>query len=229
MVYKNIDISIVVKENRLEAMGCRSLVFDRPRGFVYEAGDWIDIKFGDKELKGGTTYSLSSSPTDDELMITFKDGASEIKRALTAMKPDERLRITQYGNDYKFTLNPHRVTTLIAGGVGIAPYRSMIREMITTESKNNVHLIYLNQSNDFLFLDELNLAEEKLSGLSITYIETKQLKRKDKEKAILAVVKSCNQSFYIAGPEGMVESTEHLLLDLGVRLEDIKIDSFGGY
>lgn len=33
----------------------------------------------------------------------------------------------------------------------------------------------------------------------------------------------------VAGPEAMVENTEHLLLDNGVNIKDIRIDSFGTY
>jgi ferredoxin-NADP reductase len=229
MISRNTNIAITVKENRLETHGYRSVVFNHPKEFDYNSGDWIDIQFGSKDLKGGKTYSLSSSPTDSDLMITFKDGLSEIKRELAALKVGDKLNIIQYGNDHNFTLKPHKASTLIAGGVGIAPFRSMIKEMTVAEDKNEVNLIYLNQTAEFLFEDELSTWVKHLNGLTITYIVTKGLKSKDRNKAILLAVKSTQQSFYIAGPEAMVEATEHLLLDYGVSISDIKIDSFGGY
>ncbi len=229
MVHKNIDIPIIVKENRIETDGCRSIVFERPRNFVFESGDWIDVEFVNQSLKGGKTYTLSSSPTEPQLMITFKDGISELKKALAASKPGDKLKIVQYGNDYKFTLNPTKSSTLIAGGVGIAPFRSMLQEMVDLKTKNNVDLIYLNKTAEFVFLAELERYEKLLPGLTITYIVTKGLKKKDKTKALLSAIKTPDQSFYIAGPEGMVEFSEHLLLDWGVQLANIKIDSFYGY
>lgn len=229
MVHKNTNIPITVKENRLEMAGCRSIVFARPPGFVYEPGDWIDIRFGDEDLKGGKTYSLTSSPTEPDLMITFKDGMSEIKRSLAALQAGQRITIIQYGNDYAFTLKPHKPSTLIAGGVGIAPFRSMVKRMVDAGTKDGADLIYLNQTSEFLFKDELSAWLELLPSLSVTYIVTKQLKKKDRMKLITATVRSTSRSFYIAGPEGMVEATEHLLIDLGVDIGDIKIDSFSGY
>jgi ferredoxin-NADP reductase len=229
MVHKNTNLAIVVKENRTETPGYRSLLFERPQKFTFDSGDWIDIEFPGQNLKGGKTYSLSSSPTEPDLMITFKDGVSELKKALAEAKPGDKFTITQYGNDYKFTLNPNRTSTLIAGGVGIAPFRSMIQEMIDVKDRNKVDLVYLNQNPEFLFKYELDTWEHQLPGLKISYIVTKERKKKDRTKAILAAIQTTDQSFYIAGPEGMVESTEHLLLDAGVSLGSIKIDSFGGY
>ena len=101
MAHQKVDIELRVQHVRPETPQHLSVVFDRPRGFDYEAGDWIDLAFDD-DLRGGRTYSLSSSPTEPDLMITFKEGQSEIKKALAGAAPGDRMRITAYGNDYEF-------------------------------------------------------------------------------------------------------------------------------
>lgn len=118
---------------------------------------------------------------------------------------------------------------LIAGGVGIAPFRSILTEMYENHAKNEVSLVYLNQNEQFLFNDELDTLSKKLPNFTVSYIVTKDISRKKREKLILSLTKSQNQTFYIAGPPGMVESNEHLLIDAGVQIRDIRIDSFGGY
>lgn len=229
MLHLNTHIQLTVKENRLETPGYRSIIFERPQNFEYESGDWIDIEVEGKTLKGGKTYSLSSSPTEPDLMITLKDGLSELKRALANATPGDTYIVVQYGNDYKFTLKPNESSTLIAGGVGVAPFRSMLIEMVANKDKNIVSLVYLNQTSQFLFEEELNSCLAQLQGLTVNLYTTKDMKKKDKTKTIMSSIKSPNDTFYIAGPEGMVESTEHLLIDSGVRISNIKIDSFGGY
>ncbi len=229
MVHHNTHITIVVKKILLETPGYRSIIFNRPIGFHYSSGDWIDIQCNNQILKGGITYSLSSSPTEPDLMITFKDGVSEMKKQLATIKPGAEVTIIQYGNDYKFTLKPNKPSMLIAGGVGIAPFRSMVREMVSLGSKDIVTLIYLHQTPEFIFKNEFDSWRRDLPGLNITYIVTSELKMKDRKKAILSAISSPHRSFYIAGPEGMVETTEHLLIDSGVDINDIKIDSFSGY
>lgn len=209
--------------------GVYSVYFQRPAHFAFEAGDWIDIQFDGRVLKGGITYSLSSSPTEDELRITFREGVSEFKRALQSAVPGDVLFVSQYGNDYDFQLKQHKSSVLIAGGVGIAPFRSMIKQMYDTGDKNNVALIYLNQTDTFLFRDELEVWRNMLPNLTITYITTKDVSRKKREKQILSLINNLHQTFYISGPPAMIETNEHLLLDAGVPIRNIRIDSFGGY
>lgn len=229
MVTKDQYIELIVKRSSEDLPGYRSIYFYRPPNFVFESGDWIDLKFEGKDVKGGTTYSISSSPTEDDMRITYREGISEFKTALQSIAPNERLRILQYGNDYGFQLRKNQSSVLIAGGVGIAPFRSMVKEMYDNQDKNDITLIYLNQNEYFLFKDELDTWAKDMPNLSISYISTKEINRKKREKLILSLIKSPHQNFYISGPPGMVESNEHLLIDNGVNVRDIRIDSFGGY
>jgi ferredoxin-NADP reductase len=229
MVTSNQNIKLVVKSLRNEMLDYWSVVFERPAGFVFEAGDWIDLEFKEGSLKGGKTYSLSSSPTETDIVITFRKGLSELKRTLQSLQPGDEVYISQFGNDYDFQLNHNRSSVLIAGGVGIAPFRSMLKEILDHHSQNDVSLIYLNQNQTFLFEDEINDWSAKLPNLLVTYINTKDINRKKREKLIQSLIKDVFQNFYISGPPGMVESNEHLLIDMGVQIHNIRIDSFGGY
>jgi ferredoxin-NADP reductase len=229
MVTKNQHIELVALRNETEHAGYRSVYFARPMNFNFAAGDWIDIHFDGKDLNGGITYSISSSPTESDIRITFREGISEFKKALQAIHPGDRLFISQYGNDYDFQLKKNQSSVLVAGGVGIAPFRSMVKEMFDSKDMNTVTLIYLNQNENFLFKGELDTWEKSLPNLSISYISTKEINRKKREKLILSLIKNTNQNFYISGPPAMVESNEHLLIDAGVHVRDIRIDSFGGY
>lgn len=105
----------------------------------------------------------------------------------------------------------------------------MLKEMSENHDANAVHLIYLHQNEQFLFKHELDEWAQALPNLTISYIVTKEINRKKREKLILSLIKNYNQNFYISGPESMVENTEHLLIDAGVQIRDIRIDSFGGY
>lgn len=229
MVVSNQRIALAPLRRYEEQSGVWSVYFERPAKFVFQAGDWIDLEFKDLGLIGGKTYSLSSSPTENELRISFREGMSDVKMALQAISKNDQLFITQYGNDYKFQLNKHQPSVLIAGGIGIAPFRSMLKEMYDNGDKNEVTLIYMNQNEEFLFKDELEQWSEAMHNLTVHYIVTKGLSRKKREKYMLSLIRQLNQNFYISGPPAMVENNEHLLIDTGVAVRDIRIDSFGGY
>lgn len=229
MVVQDQHIELIVRRITKETPGYFSVYFERPANFTFNAGDWIDIQPEGQKLAGGVTYSLSSSPTESDIRITFREGISEFKRTLQSVKPHDSYIVSQYGNDYGFQLNQNQSSVLIAGGVGIAPFRSMLKEMYDNRAKSDVSVIYLNQNDNFLFQDELESWRKELPNLTTSYISTKEINRKEREKLILSLIKSPNQNFYIAGPPGMVESNEHLLIDAGVPVRNIKIDSFGGY
>ncbi|MES2875949.1 MAG: FAD-dependent oxidoreductase [Patescibacteria group bacterium] len=229
MVTKNQHIEFIVRRLEPETPNHSSIFFHRPAHFDFEAGDWMDIEFDGLRLKGGITYSMSSSPTEDDIRITFREGLSDFKRALQNVQPGERLHIVQYGNDYDFKLNMNQDSVLIAGGVGVAPFRSMLKQMYDNRLSNTVKLIYLNQNDDYLFKSELDEWSMLLPNLSVVYIPTKEIGRKKREKVIRSMIKDTRQNFYISGPPGMVEANEHLLIDMGVAVRDIRIDSFGGY
>lgn len=229
MIVKDTHIELIATKNAVETPGYRSINFRRPANFVFESGDWIDIGFEGRTLNGGITYSIASSPTESDIQITFREGVSEFKKALQSIESGERLYISQYGNDYDFRLKANQSSVLIAGGVGIAPFRSMLKEMYDNNNQNEVSLIYFYQSSDFLFKAELDRWTAHLPGAAVTYISTNNINRRKREKLLLTLISNPNQNFYISGPPAMVDSTEHLLTDNGVQVRNIRIDSFGGY
>ena len=229
MVVKDQHILLTPFKVAEDQPGYLSVYFTRPANFTFEAGDWVDIQFEGRELKGGITYSLSSSPTESDLRISFREGVSEFKGALQNISTSDTLFISQYGNDYDFQLKKNQSSVLIAGGIGIAPFRSMLKEKYDTGARNDVTLLYLNQNDQFLFKAELDHWAAALTNVQIHFISTKDINRKKREKLILSLIKNLNQNFYISGPPGMVDANEHLLIDLGVNVRDIRIDSFGGY
>lgn len=229
MPHQNVDIPLTVIARREETPDHLTLVFQRPPRFAFEAGDWIDLEFPGQDLTGGKTYSLSSSPGEPDLAITFKVGQSTFKRALQEAKPGDTLRMTAYGNDYDFQLEQHRSSVLIAAGVGVAPFRSMIAEMAETGSAEEAHLIYLNRTGDFLFRDELDRWSTDLPGVRIDYVVTAGMKSKERRRILADSVSDAVHYYYIAGPPAMIEATEAVLMDAGADHDDIRIDSFDGY
>jgi ferredoxin-NADP reductase len=95
-VISNVKIKLTVISST--EIGSNSMVvsFKRPIGFEYEAGDWIDLMKPGVELRGGKTYSLSSSPTEGELAIMFRVGLSPLKQHLQSLKPGDELTITDF-------------------------------------------------------------------------------------------------------------------------------------
>lgn len=227
---EDLNIPLRVKELRRESADCLSVIFARPPGFSYNAGDWMDIRFLSADLVMGRTYSFASSPTESDLRTTFKRGVSPFKRALEAVSPGDTLLITQHGSNG--FLHDRRCPALfIAGGVGITPFRSMIREAIDTGADMAMTLIYENHTDDFPFKAELDAWAAAVPAFTVQYVPTGRHGRLTPQ-TLRTLLLSCSRvphMSYIAGPPRMVEQTEEMLVALGVEKAAIKTDSFRGY
>lgn len=224
----DLNIILKVKELRKEATDYLSIVFERPRGLTYEPGNWMDIRFPVPEFPVGKTYSFVSSPTEPDIMISFRKGISKFKKALETVNPGDIMIITQHGTN-GFLLNKRYQSVFIAGGIGIAPFRSMIKESIDTNSKGDITLIYLNHTENFPFKEEFDAWQKTYPYLSVHYVVTGQEGRLTKEKILQLIPHITESMNYIAGSPGMVISVEKILKEIGIRKEDIKTDSFTGY
>ena len=206
-----------------------NIYFKCPNGFSFKAGDWLDFFMPDEsELRGGKTYSFASSPTEDNIMISFRLGISQFKQYLQSRQNGDVLNVSQYGNSYDFYAKDNRTSVFIAGGIGIAPFRSMLKEMNDERSSNEVQLLYFNKDDVFLFQDEINEWARELR-LDVHYIQTDELKRKDRLKVYQETMRKDADLYYIAGPEAMVKTTTSLLTDTGIESFRIRTDSFEGY
>ena len=226
----DLNIPLRVEEIRHECADCLSIVFAKPRGFTYNAGDWMDLRFLSADLAVGQTYSFASSPTEPNLRTTFKRGVSPFKRALAAVSPGDILLITQHGSN-GFLHDWRSPALFIAGGIGITPFRSMIKAAIDTGADAEITLIYENHTDDFPFKAELDAWAATVPSLTMQYVPTETHGRLTARtlRTLLPTGPRVPGKSYIAGPPGMVECTEAMLVGMGVAKEAIKTDIFRGY
>ncbi|HEX5590604.1 MAG TPA: FAD-dependent oxidoreductase [Candidatus Limnocylindrales bacterium] len=226
------DLNIVLRvvARRTESPDCESLVFARPRGLAYQAGDWVDLRFPQAELAVGRTFSYSSAPGDSDVMITYRRGITPFKRALDAAAPGDVLLITQHGSN-GFLRRPRTPAVFIAGGVGVAPFRSMIRDAVDHRDTAGVTLIHVNRTREAPFGPEMAELAGRASWLTVHHVATAEDGRLDARRAgrLMPDLTASRARVYVAGPPAMVESTQRLLAALGVPQDRVLSDSFTGY
>jgi len=223
----DLNVPLVVKNKHISnAYGI--IIFEKPRGLSCEPGNWREIRFLSADLAIGKTFSITSSPTEPDIMIAFKKGISKFKKALEQIQIGDTMLITQFGSN-GFLLDKRYESVFIAGGIGITPFRSMIKEAIDANSKVEITLIYQNHTDDFPFREELEEWQPIFPSLKIQYVVTGKEARLSKDKLERLVPDVANKMNYIAGSPSMVENLKNILLTLGTKKDDIKIDSFDGY
>lgn len=220
--------SLVVKGIRQETDLYFSIIFERPIGFEFNAGDCVDLAFTDDPLHEKKTFSFASSPTEEDLVITAKRGFSTYKDKMEKLRIGYVIAATQYGSNFVF--DPNHRSLFIAGGVGVTPFRSMIKEAVDLNRQKEITLIYLSHSDNFPFIEELVKWESENPLLKVYTIATDKDGRFTKETLQKLLPKEANSVMsYVVGSPGMVDSVEEYLLELGVGKDFIRTDSFDGY
>jgi ferredoxin-NADP reductase/Na+-translocating ferredoxin:NAD+ oxidoreductase RnfD subunit len=212
-----------------EASGIESYIFSGKNNFKYKAGQYMEwtIDQNNSDSRGNRRYlTLASSPTEKELMFTLREpeNASSFKRKLHNFKRGDKILAAQLSGNFTLPVSEKTKLAFLAGGVGITPFRSMIKYMVDFEQQRDIQLIYAAKSkNEFAFTDLFKKAQN--FGLESTYIEGAL----DKAALEQAVPDLRERTFYVSGPYGFVNASEEILTSLHVPAGQIITDYFPGY
>lgn len=223
-------MKLKVLEIKEELNNCFSLILEKPVGFQFYPGQFLDIELDiqDYDKRGKVrAFTISSSSSEDFLMITPKKGISDFKKAMEKLKPGDFIDSSYPAGT--FTLDETSPAVFIAGGIGITPFRSMFKYIQENNLSAPITLLYSNPSDDFLFKKELDSLQKQNKNIKINYINTKKAGRISKTELEPIVKLHKNPVFYIAGPESMIFDMSKILTELGTDETNIRIDSFDGY
>lgn len=210
-----------VISKKAETKNTFSLVLEKPANFSFYTGQYLDVELPVQDKYGNTrAFTIASSPTEDFLMITSKKGTTPFKKFMENLKPGDNITASHPAGT--FTLDESEPAVFIAGGIGITPFRSIIKYVLDQNFKTPLTLIYSNSDNNFLFKKELDWWQKQLPNLKIQYVVTSKEGRPPV---------TCNLStiYYLAGPPKMVDDFAKMLLELGVDETNIRYDRFDGY
>jgi len=207
-----------------------------PQGRVpkFHAGQFLHIALDeyhpDAQWPDSRVFSIASAPSQrrEELAVTISVKGKFTERIFqTLEKGSECWLKLPYGD---FLFPPDRHLVLIAGGVGITPYLSLLKQMLEEKSDQAVTLCYgVRSAEHYLFGDLLKRCEAELPNF------VKKVWCEDGsvfgEKGILNIeaIHSAvldGAFFYLSGPPGMISSFKQKLLDLSIENECILIDDW---
>lgn len=219
-------------------------------GFVFQPKEKIDFQAGqflewilphpnpdDRGVK--RHFTISSSPTEDNLMLTtkFSTRSSSFKKALQQLKIGDEIEVGHVEGDFTLPDDPSAPLVFIAGGIGVTPFRSMIKFLFDTGQKRDITLLYSNKTPaDIVFKDLYDDASAKV-GFKVVYVLTDPAPpgwQGDSGFIDEAMIKQevpdwQRRTFYVSGPEPMVEAFEKMLGEMGISEAHLKRDFFPGY
>lgn len=210
---------------------------------AFAPGQYMEWTLGhaDPDSRGNRRYfTLASSPTEDTLRlgVKFYPESSTFKQALLSMDPNTEVVAGNLGGDFVLPANPKQKCVFIAGGIGITPFRSMIKYLLDTHQPRPIVLFYANRTvQEIVYQNTLEKARKEL-GINTVYTltDTKQVPYGWQGKVGRITAKMIkeqvpdyyNCTFYISGPKGMIDSFKEILKQLHVKDSRIKTDFFSG-
>lgn len=219
-------------------------IFARPPRMAFAPGQYMEWTLGhaDTDSRGNRRYfTLASSPTESELRVgvKFYQHSSSFKKAMLALDDETEIVANQLAGDFVLPADPTEKLVFLAGGIGVTPFRSMIQYLLDTGQRRPIVLFYANKTvDDILYRDVFDQAQRRL-GIEVIYTLTDARKLpaswqgrvgRLSPKLIRAVVPEYRDcTYYISGPNQMVDSFQGVLRDLGIKPARIKTDYFPGF
>ena len=209
----------------------------------HDAGQHVDVRLSAPDgYEAQRSYSIASAPGDPvtELAVErLADG--EVSTFLHDVAiPGDAIEVRgPIGGHFVWRAPDGGPVLLIAGGSGVAPFMSMIRDWASSPPTTPLLLVYSARTwNEIIFRDELLATEASQPLFHVAIATTRDLRHRptDFERRLDAgilrdIVSRWGESpkiTYICGATAFVESAAQALVANGIPTAEIRTERYGG-
>jgi len=186
-------------------------------------------------------FTISSSPGDDTLAIgvEFKDPSSSFKQSLKTMSPGDRVSAGRLAGDFVMPRDPEEKLALVAGGIGVTPFVSMIRDLLHRGEKRDIVVIVTNRYVVSAAYQEVFDRASTELGIRTVFTLTGSAdtvpaewtgRRGRLDEALLReeIPDFDERIFYICGSQRLVVGVRGVLSRMGIDSTNVRTDFFPG-
>lgn len=234
-------ISLLLKRKVRASKSVVDFIFRPPKRFAYQPGQYMEwtLPHAGADSRGTRRYfTLASSPTEDTLRlgVKFYLNGSSFKHSMLDMGRQTPIAAGQLGGDFIMPKNTAQKLAFVAGGIGVTPFRSMIKYMLDTNEHRDYVLLYSeNDPKGFAYTDIFGQAADKIGVKNVFTLTGNSPDWQGRRGQIDArLIKAevpdyLQRTFYVSGPQPMVGAVKDALQSIGVPGRQIKTDFFPGY
>ncbi len=233
--------SLVLQEKKEIASSIWEFIFESTRPVSFVPGQYLEwsLPHSHTDSRGNRRYfTIASSPSEKRIKLAVKipEKPSSFKNALLKLKQGSEIYATNLEGEFILDKDTKTEYAFIAGGIGITPFRSIIKYMVDKNLTFPITLFYIaKDTKEFAYKDLFKKAEA--FGVKTIYVvsdnppkdwkgETGRLNMDIIKKYVPDFLSNL---FYISGPQPMVMAYEDLLQEIGKGKIKYKADFFPGY
>lgn len=229
-----------------EAKGTKSFYWEPDKKLDWIAGQYFyftlpELKFPDP--RGSTRhFTTSTSPTEGNILRVTTRIRQESGYKLTLDSLPIGTVIDGEGPSGTFVLDEKESgnNIFIAGGIGVTPFRSMIKYAMDKKLDTKIALVYSNSTpEEIAFLEEFKEWAQKWSNFKLyaTVSHPEESKKKwsgltgriDEKLLKEAATALGEPTYWLCGPPGMVNAMEETLEKMEIDTDRLRVEKFTGY
>ncbi len=237
--FKPLEVTVI--KTVQEAQEIKSFYFDYVKnGFQYKASQAVHLHLDfENDPDMFHPFSIASSPTEDFLLLTTKMRPDSIyKERLNWVKLGDKLAVLGPVGNFILPQDASKQVVFLGDGIGITPFRSMIKFATDKILPHRITLLYSNRiPEEILYRKEWDQLERKNPNLTVVHSITKpdqsnenwkgRVGRIDESLIQQYVKDTSNANFYVAGPPSMVRDVIGLLRTM--KIDRVMLEVFHGY
>jgi len=205
----------------------------------FRAGQYLGLTVDINGVRTSRPFSLASSPNQIsyyELGVRIKENGFVSPFLFENLKVGDILEASEpLGNLFYNPLFHGKDLVFIAGGSGITPFISMLRDISEKKFPVNVWLIFgCLTEKDILFRTELDDIQKRRSNININYILSEpdpdwkgECGFISRDKILNEIGTIAKKYFYVVGNRAMYEFVREELNALGIPQHRIYYEAFG--
>jgi len=203
--------------------------FQPSEPLAWIAGQFVRVELPhDHPDKEGTKrwFTNSAAPYEGIVQITTRVTDSTFKQALSKFETGDELQLIEAPSGDFVWQDSNLPLVFVAGGIGITPFRSILKQRVHDKLPLTVTLVYGSRTADVPFKDELDEWTAGDPQLKVEYVVGEPLTA----EKLASLLSDLNTSLvYLSGPEPMVEALGNELKTHGLPEAQLKQDFFPNY
>lgn len=226
------------------AEGTMAFHFAKPPGFTFKAGQAADLTLlnpPETDSEGNIrTFSIASPPFEEQLTFATRMRDTAFKRSLKVVPLGTEIQIASPSGSFTLHKHANKPAVFLAGGIGITPFLSVVRQADHDRLPHKLYLFYSNRRpEDAPFLEILQGLEKTSPNFRLVATMTEMARSSrewngetgliDREMVTRHVRTLQGPIYYVAGPPPMVAAMREMLVGAGVDEDDVRTEEFAGY